>query len=214
MSRSFHGKQSTCCAPLDKWTRWLLQVHQVRQGLTLLQQRQVQQQPLPQLRHQQTLQAVPLRRKRPPPPIQPRKMNFPGRVRASLTLSEECRRTKRFVAPFDRNRCPRQPAALRLRVRTRSLRLLRVMRRLPVLRQLPVPRRLPLRPRASNGSRTKRCAADAARASILALSASNSGFPLRHDRARIFGSRFGNWCNGSTTDSDSVCLGSNPRFPV
>ena len=25
---------------------------------------------------------------------------------------------------------------------------------------------------------------------------------------------FGDWCNGSTTDSESVCLGSNPRSPV
>src|SRR5580700_7018438 len=25
---------------------------------------------------------------------------------------------------------------------------------------------------------------------------------------------FGEWCNGSTTDSDSVCLGSNPSSPA
>ena len=220
MSRSFHGKQSTCCAPLDKWTRWLLQVHQVRQGLTLLQQRQVRQRRLRQPRHPRTLQAVRPQRRRLRRRTQRRKMNCQGRAHASRTLSAECRLTKRFVALFGRNRCPRQPVALCPRVRTRSLRLLLVMRQLPVLRQLrvlrlpPVLRRLPLRPQASNGSRPKRCVLDAARASILALSASNSGFPLRHDRARIFGSRFGNWCNGSTTDSDSVCLGSNPRFPV
>ena len=211
MSRSFHGKQSTCCAPLDKLTRWLQPVHQVRRGLNLLQQRPVRQRRLPPPRHQRTPQVVLRRRRRLPQRIRQRKMNCPGRARASRTSSEECRLTKRFVAPFDRNRCPRQPAAQRLRVRMRSQRVLRVLLRLRVPQ---VPRRLPLRPRASNGSRPKRCATDAARASILALSASNSGFRLRHDRARIFGSRFGNWCNGSTTDSDSVCLGSNPRFPV
>src|SRR5436309_1173449 len=27
-------------------------------------------------------------------------------------------------------------------------------------------------------------------------------------------SNFGEWCNGSTTDSDSVCLGSNPSSPA
>ena len=149
MSRSFHGKQSTCCAPLDKWTRQLPQVHQVRQGLTLLQQRQVRQRRLRQPRHPRTLQTVRLRRRRLPRRIRQRKMNYQGRAHASLTLSEECRRTKRFVAPFDRSRCPRQPAALRLRVRTRSLRRLKVLRLLPVLR-LP-----PLRPQASNGSRSE-----------------------------------------------------------
>ena len=161
MSRSFHGKQSTCCAPLDKWTRWLLQVHQVRQGLTLLQQRQVRQRRLRQPRHPQTLQTVRPRRRRLPPRIRRRKMNCQGRAHASRTSSAECRLMKRFVAPFGRNRCPRQLAVLRPRVRTRSLRLLLVMRQLPVLRQLrvlrlpPVLRRLPLRPQASNGSRPK-----------------------------------------------------------
>ena len=210
-------------------TRWLPQVHQVRRDLTRLQQRQVRQRRLRRPRHPRTLQAVLLRRKRRRPRIRRRKMNCPGRAHASLTSSEECRLTKRYAAPFARNRCPRQPATLRLRLRTRSLRVLLrllVLRLLRVPRQLRVPRLLrvlrrplvlrrpPLPPRASNGSRLKCCAADAARASILALSASNSGFPLRHARARIFSSRFGNWCNGSTTDSDSVCLGSNPRFPV
>ena len=173
MSRSFHGKQSTCCAPLDKWTRWLLQVHQVRQGLTLLQQRQVRQRRLRQPRQPRTLQAVRPRRRRLRRRTQRRKMNCQGRAHASRTLSEECRLTKQFVALFGRNRCPRQPVALCPRVRTRSLRLLWVMRRLPVLRQLrvlrqlpvlrrlrvlrlpPVLRRLPLRPQASNGSRPK-----------------------------------------------------------
>ena len=143
MSRSFHGKRSTCCALLGKLTRWLQQLHQVRRGLTLLQQRQVRQRRLRQPRHPRTLQAVRLRRRRLPRRIRQRKMNYQGRAHASLTLSEECRRTKRFGAPFDRNRCPRQPAALRPRVRTRSL------RPLPVLRQPP------LRPQASNGSRSE-----------------------------------------------------------
>ena len=149
MSRSFHGKRSTCCVPLGKLTRWLQQLHQVRRGLTLLQQRQVRQRRLRQPRHPRTLQAVRLRQRRLPRRIRQRKMNCQGRAHASLTLSEECRRTKRFVAPFDRNRCPRQPAALRPRVRTRRLRLLKVLRLLPVLRQPP------LRPQASNGSRSE-----------------------------------------------------------
>ena len=155
MSRSFHGKRSTCCARLGKLTRWLQQLHQVRRGLTLLQQRQVRQRRLRQPRHPRTLQAVRLRRRRLPRRIRQRKMNYQGRAHASLTLSEECRRTKRFVAPFDRNRCPRQPAALRPRVRTRSLRRLKVLRQLPVLRRLPVLRQPPLRPQASNGSRSE-----------------------------------------------------------
>ena len=29
-----------------------------------------------------------------------------------------------------------------------------------------------------------------------------------------FAATFGEWCNGSTTDSDSVCLGSNPSSPA
>jgi hypothetical protein len=78
----------------------------------------VQQRRLQQPQHPPTPPVVPLRRKRLPPPIRQRKMNFQGRVRASLTLSEECRRMKRFVAPFDRSQCLRHPAALRLRVRT------------------------------------------------------------------------------------------------
>ncbi len=153
MSRSSHGKQSTCCARWGKLTRWLQQVHQVRRDLTRLQQRQVRQRPLQQQQHPPTPPVVPLRRKRLLLPIRQRKMNFQGRARASLTLSEECRRTKRFVAPFDRNRCPRQPAALRPRVRTRSR--LPMLRQVRVLRQLPVLRRLPLRPQASNGSRSE-----------------------------------------------------------
>jgi hypothetical protein len=30
----------------------------------------------------------------------------------------------------------------------------------------------------------------------------------------LFGKSVGEWCNGSTTDSDSVCLGSNPGSPA
>jgi hypothetical protein len=30
----------------------------------------------------------------------------------------------------------------------------------------------------------------------------------------LFGYSVGEWCNGSTTDSDSVCLGSNPGSPA
>src|ERR1700733_4105704 len=37
------------------------------------------------------------------------------------------------------------------------------------------------------------------------------GIPLK--LLRSFGN-FGEWCNGSTTDSDSVCLGSNPSSPA
>ena len=133
---------------MDKLTRWLQPVHQVRRGLTLLQQRPVRQRRLPPPRHQRTPQAVLRRRRRLPPRIRQRKMNCPGRARASRTSSAECRLTKRFVAPFDHNRCRRQPATLRLRVRMRSQRVLRV---LPRLRVPQVPRRLPLRPRASNG---------------------------------------------------------------
>ena len=43
--------------------------------------------------------------------------------------------------------------------------------------------------------------------------------PPCEDRRRFiqdidFAATFGEWCNGSTTDSDSVCLGSNPSSPA
>jgi hypothetical protein len=34
------------------------------------------------------------------------------------------------------------------------------------------------------------------------------------DKLLILFGNFGEWCNGSTTDSDSVCLGSNPSSPA
>jgi hypothetical protein len=36
-------------------------------------------------------------------------------------------------------------------------------------------------------------------------------FREKHRQIKCFG---GEWCNGSTTDSDSVCLGSNPGSPA
>jgi hypothetical protein len=52
----------------------------------------------------------------------------------------------------------------------------------------------------------------------------NSLFPVRYSPVRyyfvqlavsfIFAAQTGLWCNGSTTDSDSVCLGSKPSNPT
>ena len=38
--------------------------------------------------------------------------------------------------------------------------------------------------------------------------------PIKIIKPLILLYNFGEWCNGSTTDSDSVCLGSNPSSPA